>query len=352
MSNQTDPVNKSSEEVDLGQLFTLIGNAFSRLFAFIGSIFKGIFKAIILLLLFFQKHFIKFAIAGIIGFVIGFYLEYKEGPLYESTMMVEPNFNSVQQLYNNIAFYNELAQAEETTALALALDINGEQASTIKEVRVESFADNNQKIKLFDKFIRELDTNTIKTIDFEAYLENFNSLDARFHKVIMITSKSDVAKKTQNAIVNSIKVNSYFKLQKDVSDQNIAIQDSVFRKQLIEIDSLQDLYKKVMLAVAQNPGSGTNINLADEKQSSAKELQLIAERTLLHEELVKLYEDKASKSSIINVISDFPKRGVEVKGFFESKKFIGALIGIFLALILLGLFDLNKYLKNYKSKLA
>ncbi|XLS29262.1 hypothetical protein ACJD0Z_00235 [Flavobacteriaceae bacterium M23B6Z8] len=352
MSNLTDPTNKSSEEVDLGQLFTLIGNAINRLFVFIGSIFKGIFKLVILLLLFIQKHLIKIVVAGAIGFAIGFYLEYREGPLYESTMMVEPNFNSVQQLYNNIAFYNELAQAEETTALALALDIEGEEATAIKEVRVESFADNNQKIKLFDKFIRELDTNTIKTIDFEAYLENFNSLDARFHKIIMITSKSDVAKKTQNAIVNSIKVNSYFKLQKDVSDQNIAIQDSIYRKQLIEIDSLQNLYKKVMLTIAQNPGSGTNINLAEERQSSAKELQLIKERNFLQEELVKLYEDKASKSSIINVISDFPKRGVEVTGFFASKKFQGGLVGIVFALIVLLLLELNRFLKNYKSKLG
>ncbi len=349
MSDPKDPGNKTTEEADLSLLFKLIGDAFNRLFSFIGTTFSTLFTSLIRLLIFIQKHILKFAIAAVAGLAIGFYLEFAEGPRYESSMMLEPNFNSVQQLYNNVAFYNELAESKEHTALALALGISGEDATTIKKVTVESFADDNQKIKLFDNFVRQLDTNTIKTIDFESYLKNFNSLDARFHKITMITSKSDVAKKTQKAIVNSIKVNNYFKLQKEVSDLNIAIQDSIYRKQLQEIDSLQNLYKKVMLTTAQNPGSGTNINLADNNKSVNKELQLIKERNLLKSELVRLYEEKATKASIINVISDFPTRGVEIDSFLESKKFLGTLAGILFAFIILALLELNKYLKAYKE---
>jgi hypothetical protein len=352
MSNSQEPVNKTSEEVDIGQLFKLIGGAFDRLFKSTAVGFRNIFNAFILLLLFIRKKIVVFAVALIVGFGAGFYLEFIEGPRYESTMMLEPNFNSVQQLYNNVEFYNELAESEETTALALALGISGEDATAIKKVKVESFADDNQKIKLFDEFIRQLDTNTIKTIDFESYMENFNSLDARFHKITMITSKSDVAKKTQEAIVNSIKINNYFKLQKEVSDLNIAIQDSLYRKQLAEIDSLQNLYKKVLLTTAENPGTGTHINLADDGESVNKELQLIKERNLLKTELVELYEEKATKASIINVISDFPERGVEINSFLESKKFLGSIAGFLLAFLALGLIQLNKYLKNYSAKLG
>ena len=38
--------NKNEEEVDLGSLFTVIGNGFKNFFNFIGSIFKGIFPQI------------------------------------------------------------------------------------------------------------------------------------------------------------------------------------------------------------------------------------------------------------------------------------------------------------------
>ena len=102
------PQPQASEEVDLGQLFKLIGNAFNRFFNFIGSIFKGIFGLIITFLLFIQKHFIKFVVAGVIGLAIGVYLDMVKETKYISTMVLEPNFQSVQQLYNNINFFLQL----------------------------------------------------------------------------------------------------------------------------------------------------------------------------------------------------------------------------------------------------
>src|SRR5690606_11292601 len=103
---------------DLGQVFKLIGNAFNRFLKFIGSIFTAIFGIIILFLLFLQKNFIKLVIVGVVGLALGFYLDYIKEPRFISTMVLEPNFNSVQQLYNNINFYNELANAGDSTALA------------------------------------------------------------------------------------------------------------------------------------------------------------------------------------------------------------------------------------------
>ena len=135
MANQqpTNSSSSSSEEVDLGQLFQLIGNGFKKLFRFIGNIFKGIFHTIILFLLFLQKHFIKFTVAAVVGLALGIYLDMIKTPKFISTMVVEPNFNSVQQLYNNVNFYNELAAAEDSTALAEALDVSVSEAFKLKK---------------------------------------------------------------------------------------------------------------------------------------------------------------------------------------------------------------------------
>ena len=40
---------------------------------------------------------------------VGIFLDFNKEPWFISTMVVELNFNSVQQLYINIGFYNELA---------------------------------------------------------------------------------------------------------------------------------------------------------------------------------------------------------------------------------------------------
>lgn len=340
---------QASEEIDLGQLFQLIGNAFKKLFNFIGSIFKGIFHTIMLFLLFIQKHFIKFVIAGVVGIGLGIYLDIQKDQKFISSMVVEPNFNSVQQLYNNIDFYNELAISHDSIALASALKITSKEAASIKKLEIESYSDDNQKIKLFDRFIRELDSTTVKNIDFEAYLKNFNTFDARFHKINLISTNSTVAKKAQPAIVKSISSNGYFKEQKATNDNNIKLQEEIYTQQLEEIVSLQQLYKEVMTKEAAKEMQGTNINLADNGGGQHKELDLLKERDLLKDKIVALNQEKANKITILNVISDFPSRGVELGGIANQYKFLLPILLVALLLFLLLLLELNKVLKNYKK---
>jgi hypothetical protein len=289
-------------------------------------------------------------VAAVVGLALGIYLDMVKEPIYISTMVVEPNFNSVQQLYNNVNFYNELAEAEDSTALAEALDVSVSEASKLKEFVVESYSDENQKVQLFDKFVRSLDSTTKKAIDMENYLKNFNSMDARFHTISVTASNNTVAKKIQPSIIISISRNEYFQLQQSISDQNINLQDSLYKKQLMEVDSLQQLYKRVMVKEAEKPMQGTNINLGEGEGQENKELALINQVDRLKENLVLLNEERANKSSILNVISAFPRRGVEVKGILSSYKFWIPLGFIGIALLVLSMLDLNKYLKNYKKE--
>ncbi|MET1258523.1 hypothetical protein ABV409_04235 [Flagellimonas sp. DF-77] len=340
--------NPGSDEVDLGQLFQLLGNAISKFFAFIGSIFTGLFRAVMIFLLFIQKNFILFVAAAVFGGVGGYFLDQYKPRKYISKMVIEPNFNSVQQLYNNIDFYNDLAKAEDSVALSNALGIATSDAGTIVEIFVDSYSDENQKIKLFDEFVRDLDTTTVKALDFESYLKNFNSLDARFHQISVVSTDNKVAKKIQPAIISSISANDYFKLQKSISDINLRLQDSIYVQQLVEIDSLQRLYQTVLVKEADNPMQGTSINLADNGESQNKELALIQEREVLKNRLVKLNEERANKSAILNVISDFPARGVKQKGFWKSYLFVLPIVLVGAVLFMLSMIQLNSFLKEYK----
>jgi DNA polymerase III delta prime subunit len=184
----------------------------------------------------------------------------------------------------------------------------------------------------------------------EAYLKNFNSLDARFHTISVRATNNQIAKKIQPSIINSISRNDYFNLQKEISDINIKLQDSLYKKQIIEIDSLQLLYKRVMLKEAERAMEGTNISLGENGKDSNKELALINKIDELKFSLVELNEERANKSSILNVISDFPRKGVELKGFLNSYKFLVPCILLGLTFFVLILISLNAYLKNYKKE--
>lgn len=339
----------SSDELDLGQLFHLIGNGFKKIFNFFGAIFQGLFSILIRFLLFIQKHFIKLVITGIVGVAIGVYLDVVKEPKYLSSMVVEPNFNSVQQLYNNIGFYGELAEAKDSLTLAEALDISVSEAASIRKFTVESYSDENQKVQLFDKFVRSLDSTTKKTMDMASYLKNFNSLDARFHTISVTATDNSIAKKIQPSIINSISRNDYFNLQKDISDLNIQLQDSLYKKQIAEIDSLQLLYKRVMVKEAEKPMQGTSISLGENGGRENKELALINKMEQVKNSLVELNEERANKSSILNVISAFPRRGVEIKGILNSYKFWMPVGLLGLILLVLGLSSLHRYLKHYQK---
>lgn len=342
--------NTGSEEIDLGQLFKLIGQGFKNLFDFIGSIFKKLFELLILILLFFQRHFIKFVIAGILGLILGFIADKLVSTKYISTMVVEPNFNSVQQLYNNVNFYNELANAQDSVSLAEALEVSVAEAATLRTFEIESYADENQKVKLFDAFVRELDSTTRNTIDLENFMENFNSFDARFHNISVVATDPYVARKAQPALINSIVRNDYFSLQKDVARRNFDVQDSIMRKQLAEIDSLQLLYKRVMEKEAEKPMQGTNISLGENGKEESREIALITQIDVLKQGLVELNQERANKSEIINVISEFPRRGVELKGFLNSFKILIPVLLLGLMLMLLLMLEVNRLLNAYKKK--
>lgn len=339
-----------NEEVDLGQLFNAIGRLFSRLYRFIGRIFTGLFGVVVLFLLFIQKHFVKLVAVVVVGVILGTILDLKKQPLYISTMVIEPNFNSVQQLYNNVGFYNELAKAKDSLSLSEALNITTKEAISIKNFSVESYSDENQKIVLFDRFVRSLDSTTKKAIDMKAYLKNFNSFDARFHTISVTASDNTVAKKIQPAIISSISNNSYFNLQKNISDSNIKLQDSLYKKQIAEIDSLQALYKKVLLKEAERAIQGTNISLGETGEQNNKELSLINKMDELKLGLVELNNERGNKSSILNVISDFPRKGVRDSGILKSNKFLIPVLFLIVTALVLLLLSLNKYLKNYRRK--
>lgn len=347
MSDQ--PKQTNADEIDLGHLFKIIGNIFDRLFNFIASIFKGLFHALIVTLIFLQKNFVVLAIAAVIGGAAGFALDVYLPEKYVSKMLVEPNFNSAQQLYNNIEFYDDLAAAEDSITLASALSVTVSDAASIKSVSVDSYSDENQKVKLFDEFIRNLDTTTVKAMDFKGYLENFNSLDARFHQITIVATNDNVAKKVQPTIIKSISSNEYFKLQKNISDENLLLRDSIIRNQLNEIDGLQELYKDVLVKEAEKPMQGTNINLAENGESQNKELALIQEREKLKNLLVRLNNERANKSSILNVISDFPARGVKEGGLLKSYKFLAPAILVAFVIFILLLKQLNRFLSNYRK---
>ncbi|WP_299054254.1 hypothetical protein [uncultured Polaribacter sp.] len=341
--------NKNEEEVDLGSLFVIIGKGFKNFFNFIGSIFKGIFHFIITILIFLKANIIKIGIATIIGAIVGVFIEVKSPTTYESELLLEPNFKSTRQLYNNINYYNNLVKQKDTIGLANTFNIDKQDAASLKKFEISPVINDNDIINSYDQFIEEVDTLTVKSYSFQDFKTSFSIYDYNAHKVRVVSEKNDIFNKLDAVIISSIVKNTYFNKLKSLANENLNRTDSLFRQNLTQIDSLRKVYVEVMLQEARKPESnGTNIDLGGVKKTT-KELELFETNIEINEELVDVNKEKGTEYEVINVLSNFQPIGTKLEGVSNNYAFLlGGLGAVFMILILV-LAQLNAFLISYKK---
>ncbi|MBU3010935.1 hypothetical protein KO506_05945 [Polaribacter vadi] len=339
--------NKNEEEIDLGSLFVIIGKGFSRLFNFIGNILKGIFHAFISILIFFKENFIKIGIAGLIGVMAGVFLEVKSQKKYGSELLVEPNFKSALQLYNNVNFYNDLVKQKDTITLGKVFDLNMEDASSLKKFSIEPLVVDTDKINAYNDLILSVDTLTIKSYEYQDFKNSFTDYDYRVHKISVVATKNDVFNKLDDVIISSVVDNKYFNRIKELRNEDLNRTDSLYRLNLAQIDSLRRVYMEVMIEEAKKQTTGTNIDLGGQKKTS-KELELFDTNRKINADLRNIAKEKSKKYEVINVISNFQPVGYEIKGITKNNAFRLGVLAIGFMIVFLLLLKVNRYLENYK----
>jgi len=338
----------NEEEVDLGSLFVIIGKGFSSLFNFIGNIFKGMFHFIIAVLIFFKENIIKIGISAFIGLVAGLFIEIKSSKKYGSELLVEPNFKSARQLYNNVNYYNDLVKQKDTAALQRTFNLDKESAASLKKFEIEPLRVDRDLINSYNSLILSVDTLTIKSYDYENFKRSFTDFDYRIHKVTVIAEKNNVFDKLDGVIISSVVNNAYFNRLKVLTNENLNRTDSLYRESLTQIDSLRRVYMEVMLEEAKKQTSGTNIDLGGDKRTT-KELELFETNRKINADLKSIALEKSRKYEVINVISNFQSIGYEIKGITKNYSFVLASLSAIGMILVLLLMQLNKYLENYKK---
>jgi len=337
----------NDEEVDLGSLFTVIGKGFKNFFNFIGNIFKGIFHRLILILLFLKLHILKFSVAVLIGGIVGFFLESNKETKFSSNLIVKPNFESTQLLYENINYYNDLVKQQNTKHLASIFKIDTSKAAALRKFEITPLMNSNDIINAYDNFILEVDTLTVKSYDFDNFESSFTDFDYLVHNIEVQATVSNIFSELEITIINSIEKNTFFNKIKNLTKENLNTKDSILKANFIEVDSLRSVYMRAILEGAKNNSNGTNIDLGS-KSNITKENDLFEiDRKIIYD-LSQTYEDIATKSDVINIISNFKPEGSEIKGITKNLIFIMAVLGFLLTLFIILLFDLNKYLEDYK----
>lgn len=352
------PQPQQSEEVDLGQLFKLIGNAFDRFFKFIGNILNNLFLAFVWMVFFLKKHFIKFVIAGIVGVALGILQEKTREPVYKSYITVKQNYNTGENLYNTISYYNDLIAQNDISTLESVLDIKQDELSSIINLRVESIISENQKIQTYDTYIKTLDSTVASTVDYESFLKNDKDYNHKYQQISIKAKQRNSFSSVFNKIVENINSNPYFKREQEKDIKALNEQALAINKSLIKSDTLLSVYQKAIVKSAENNNnSQTRITIDNQDTgSSTKEFELYSKDLELREQLVEIERSIADKQHIMEITSSKQDSGSidnskELFGKQLSIKRYYALILITLTfLVLIGL-EFIKFLERYKDKI-
>lgn len=340
--------NTASDEVDLGSLFKIIGKGIQNFFNAIGRFFAALYHYLILFLLFLRNNALKLGLSIFVGAAVGLYLDLTEPALYSSKMVVEPNFKSTQQLYNNIAFYHELVKQKDTSLLAKSLNISAKEASKLKGFYIEPLKNENEKYEAFTKFTQEVDTALVENISIKDFKKGFSDFDYKYHQIKVKSTNSVIFSKLGRPIVSSLENNPYYKNLKMINDKNFLQNQEVLVKSLLEIDTLRKIYNEVLLTEAKKMETGTSITLAQGVKKT-EEVELFNESLKLNEELIENNTQNAMANDILNVVSTFANVGLKERKATSKYAFIIGLGTGLLMLAFMLLLQLNRYLLNYKN---
>tara|TARA_R110001632_G_scaffold8386_1_gene33092 strand:- start:814 stop:1851 length:1038 start_codon:yes stop_codon:yes gene_type:complete len=343
----TNQQNKEEEE-DLGSLFVIIGNGFKKLFNFIGSIFKGLFHFLILILLFFKSHFLKFLIAAVIGGVVGAFLENVKEDKFGSNLLVQPNFNSTRQLYKNVNYYNDLVKQKKIKLLSSTFNIDTTKALKLREFDINPVINNNDIINSYNEFILSVDTLTVKSYAFSQFKRDFTDYDYSIHEIHVNATDNSIFIGLGEVIIASVVKNDYFKRLQKLTNENLSTTDSLLRKNLVQVDSLRQLYMRVMLQESKKESSATSIDLGGTKNTT-KEIELFDTDRKIISELKRTSQDIAQQSEVINIVSNFQTVGYQINRISRNYIFLLSAFAVLLLTFFILLLELNKYLNNYKK---
>ncbi len=326
--NQT-PVNQNnSDEIDLGQLFHMIGRGFNAIFRFFLRVFLYLKKNIFILI-------------GlvIIGLAAGYGLNKISTKRLKAEVIVEPQTESKNYLYDVIDEIQANIKAKDTAFFKSIgiekIDFDG------LEVTIAPVDNNKESSESELKYLELLQSfeNTGAIADIvRAELQNKSSFN---HRITFYFKNAQLGKQFANQVLEYINSNPYFERLIEVNRSNAESRIEQNQTLLNQVDEIIANYTSGLASKA-NTAVSDRIVLDTQEQVNIADLFEYKNRLIRDIELKKLeLEEQKEPVNIIN----FGKTQVVQKSFFGKNI-------ILIPVVLVTLFFVISFLGylNRKSK--
>ncbi|MGB1307418.1 MAG: hypothetical protein ACPG6B_00810 [Oceanihabitans sp.] len=349
------PNNNSTEEVDLGQIFLYIEKVFKKIGKLIEKLFLGLFwllKKISFIVLFginvAKKNIIKISIASIVVFVIFTVLDKKSKPVYQSSILINQNYETGRLLYNHIGRYNLIARNGDSIGLSKELNIRPEVAAKITGFDVTSSITKNQLYQEYHEFFKEVDSTIY--VSFFEFEEAYPIELIKTQHITVFSLSPDVYPGLANSIVDIFKENKYFKEKQQVEIESYNNKIKIFKEIITKSDTLMQKYITLMQNYYGNTPEGpkpsnatVNLNLSNNKDKiTTREYEIFNSQNSNKIEIADLQSAMETKKEIVELQSNFTQP-VLVVNFYKKNKMKATLLAGFLVLLFFFFKELGFY---------
>lgn len=347
------PGNPQSEEVDLGQLFKLIGNLFDRLYQFIQSKFQFVFSIVIFSIKAIIDNFKIIVISMFVAGVLGYGLEKMKPDVYSSQMLVQPYFDSKFQLITNISYYNALIDDKDYDELSNLFDIDKEKSEQLIEFEIKPGPETeNDRILQYERFIGAIDSVRAQEISFDKFVENRSLYSGSVFEINVKSFSKNIFKSLEDGL-NKTFLNEYSIKKMKKRDTLLILDKQRIMSSLVQIDSLKRVYLEVLRNESNSNTKSNQVTLKDgmslvQERVQTKEFELLDKELILRTALNNLESQKVEEDVYFDTLSSFQTVGTKVSSLLNKYSLLFPLIAFILLCFAYLTNKLIKYVRLYE----
>lgn len=235
MSDNPSKNGNPTEEIDLGQLFTMIGKGFNNLFKWLLRVF-----------MYLKKNMIILGTLVLVGAIIGYALKFVSGEEQKLDVIVTPNLGTKNYLYDVIAEIQSDIRAKDTVFFAsLEMDVAKMEGFKIEISQIKAQSGSNLENEMnFLELLKDFENSEAISDILRSELQDKTTKDQR---ITFYFKDSEKGEAYAHKIIDYINSNSYYtdllKVYTENAQNRIQRNDSL----IAQIDVLINNYTQKML---------------------------------------------------------------------------------------------------------
>ncbi len=318
----TEQQTSPAEEIDLGYFFRQISN-----------FFRGLARLIFMVISFFKKKIIWIALLIIAGVALGYFLDENSSPMYQNKLIVVPNFESANHLYEKVEEINAKRKQGDSVFIK---QFTGNNWKRFAKIEIEALPD------IYNFVTQSREQIDVFRILFEnqelsEFLEDeMTSHSFKYHKMNFFIGGSG-AQDVVEKLINYINDNEFYKGYQQIYLKNTADRIEKAGTMANQIDS-------IMMALSYLPeDKGASLSVV--ANSNSDMFDISEYQQLLLRDKLTLEKQFQDQQQIIKVAS--ANYNIIEKGIFSFSRKVK--FPIYFVLLFSGLFFMIYLYKSLRK---